>query len=82
MEALGAALASLALSDSVIYAQTAREYGVDPTTLQRRHQGKQEREYVKRLDTANISFFALANIRDYLASHFERVDASACTTLQ
>jgi hypothetical protein len=37
MEAIGAALASLALSDSVIYAQTAREYGVDPTTLQRRH---------------------------------------------
>ena len=41
MEALEAALASLELSDSVNYAQTAREYGVDPTTLRRRHKGKQ-----------------------------------------
>jgi hypothetical protein len=41
MEALEAALASLELSDSVNYAQTAREYGVDPTTLRHRHKGKQ-----------------------------------------
>jgi hypothetical protein len=37
MEPLEAALASLALPDSVIYAQTAREYGVSDTTLRRRH---------------------------------------------
>lgn len=41
MEALETALASLELSDSVNYAQTAREYGVDSTTLRRRHKCKQ-----------------------------------------
>jgi transposase-like protein len=41
MEALEAVLASLGFSDSVNYAQTAREYGVDPTTLRRRHKSKQ-----------------------------------------
>ena len=41
MDALEAALASLALSDTVNYAQTARDFAVDPTTLRRRHQGKQ-----------------------------------------
>jgi transposase-like protein len=45
MEALEAALASLELSDSVNYAQTAREYGVNPTTLRRRHKGKQVSRY-------------------------------------
>ena len=43
MEAIEAALASLELSDSVNYAQTAREYGVSDTTLRRRHQGKQHK---------------------------------------
>ena len=41
MEALEVALASLELPDSVNYAQTAREYGVDPTMLRRRHKAKQ-----------------------------------------
>jgi transposase-like protein len=40
MEALEAALAFLELLDSVNYAQTAREYGVNPTMLRRRHKGK------------------------------------------
>ena len=38
MEALEAGLASLELSDSVNYPQTAKEYGVDPTTLRRRNE--------------------------------------------
>jgi hypothetical protein len=40
MKALEAALSSLELPDFVNYAQTAREYGVDPTTLRRRHKAK------------------------------------------
>jgi hypothetical protein len=41
MEDLEAALASLELSDSVNYIQTAREYRINPITLRRRHKGKQ-----------------------------------------
>jgi len=41
MEGLDAALASLRLSKSINYAETAREYKCDETTLRRRHQGKQ-----------------------------------------
>ena len=41
MSALDAALSALKLSESVSYAHTAKEFGVDPTTLARRHQGKQ-----------------------------------------
>ena len=37
MEGLDAALASLRLSKSINYAETAREYKCDETTLRRRH---------------------------------------------
>jgi hypothetical protein len=37
---LDAALASLELLDSINYAQTAKEYGVNDITLRRHHQGK------------------------------------------
>jgi hypothetical protein len=40
MKALEAVLASLELSDSVNYAQTAREYGVDLMTLRRHYKRK------------------------------------------
>src|SRR5271156_597177 len=41
MEDINATFASLRLSKSINYAETAREYKCDETTLRRRHQGKQ-----------------------------------------
>jgi transposase-like protein len=70
MEALEAALASLELSDSVNYAQTAREYGVDPTTLRRRHKGKQ----VSRHQAAFESKSLLTETQEQvLISHIKRL---------
>jgi len=70
MEALDAALASLELSDSINYAQTAREYGVDDTTLRRRHQGKQ----VSRHKAAFESKSLLTDVQEQvLLSHIKRL---------
>ena len=70
MEALEAALASLELSDSINYAQTAREYGVDPTTLRRRHKGKQ----VSRHQAAFESKSLLTETQEQvLISHIKRL---------
>jgi len=41
MEALDKALTFLESSESVNYAETAKTFGCDETTLRRRHQGKQ-----------------------------------------
>jgi Tc5 transposase DNA-binding domain len=70
MDALEAALASLALSDTVNYAQTARDHGVDPTTLRRRHQGKQ----VSRHAAAFQSKSLLTDAQEQaLISHIKRL---------
>jgi hypothetical protein len=54
MEALEAVLASLELSDSVNYAQTAGEYGVDLITLRRRHKGKKASRYQISFESKNL----------------------------
>jgi len=55
MEALEPALASLAFPDSVNYAQTARDYGVDPTTLLRCHQGKPVSQHTATFESEYLS---------------------------
>jgi hypothetical protein len=70
MEALEAALASLELSDSVNYPQTAKEYGVDPKTSRRRHKGKQ----VSRHQAAFKSKSLLIETQEQvLISHIKRL---------
>jgi hypothetical protein len=54
MDALEAALASLELPDSVNYAQTLREYGVDLITLRRRYKGKQVSRYQITFESKNL----------------------------
>lgn len=69
MEAIEAALASLELSDSVNYAQTAREYGVDPTTLRRRHKGKQVSRHQATFESKSL----LTDVQEQvLISHIKR----------
>jgi hypothetical protein len=70
MEALEAALASLELSDSVNYAQTAREYGVDPTTLRRRHKGKQVSRHQAAFESKSLLTEAQERV---LISHIKRL---------
>ena len=70
MEALEAALASLALSDSVNYAQTARDYGVDSTTLRRRHQGKQVSRHRAAFESKSLLTDAQEQV---LISHIKRL---------
>ena len=70
MEALETALASLELSDSIDYPQTAKEYGVDANTLRRRHKGKQ----VSRHQAAFESKSLLTETQEQvLISHIKRL---------
>ena len=70
MEPLEAALASLALPDSVIYAQTAKEYGVSDTTLRRRHQGKQVSRHQATFESKSLITDAQEHV---LISHIKRL---------
>ena len=70
MEALEAALASLELSDSVNYPQTAKEYGVDPDTLRRRHQGKQVSRHQATFESRSLLTEAQEQV---LISHIKRL---------
>ena len=70
MEAIEAALASLELSDSVNYAQTAREYGVSDTTLRRRHQGKQVSRHKAAFGSKSLLTDAQEQV---LISHIKRL---------
>jgi hypothetical protein len=70
MEPLEAALASLALPDSVIYAQTAKEYGVSDTTLRRRHQGKQVSRHQATFESKSLLTDAQEHV---LISHIKRL---------
>jgi transposase-like protein len=70
MEALEAALASIALSDSVNYAQTAREYGVDPNTLRRRHKGQQVSRHRAAFESKSLLTIAQEQV---LISHIKRL---------
>jgi transposase-like protein len=67
---LEAALASLALSDSVNYVQTAKEYGVDETTLRRRHQGKQVSRHTAAFESKSLLTDAQEQV---LISHIKRL---------
>jgi transposase-like protein len=70
MESLEAALASLELSDSINYPQTAKEYGVDPTTLRRRHKGKQVSRHQAAFESKSLLTEAQEQV---LISHIKRL---------